>query len=153
MVLELPHGVDASSCCVSGSSYDRQRRSDPSHADSEGGAEAHPRVPAPAVRHSFITQTFAFGTLPVIFFILRLIFLSGQVHTLIGYLFFFILFSPAAFCCLTLWFRSFCSCLIEPVARSPELQELVQVNLEFQVQLIKLFSTMGDNILNYHHFS
>ncbi|MEQ2171735.1 hypothetical protein GOODEAATRI_013818 [Goodea atripinnis] len=28
--------------------------------------------------------------------------------------------------------RSFCSCLIEPVSRSPELQELVEVNLEFQ---------------------
>ncbi|KAM6992320.1 phospholipase B1, membrane-associated isoform 2-T2 [Tautogolabrus adspersus] len=28
--------------------------------------------------------------------------------------------------------RSFCSCLIEPVPRSPELQEMVEVNLEFQ---------------------
>ncbi|CAB1457898.1 unnamed protein product [Pleuronectes platessa] len=31
--------------------------------------------------------------------------------------------------------RSFCSCLIEPVAGSPELQELVEVNLEFQKKL------------------
>nr|XP_040017398.1 phospholipase B1, membrane-associated isoform X3 [Gasterosteus aculeatus aculeatus] len=31
--------------------------------------------------------------------------------------------------------RSFCSCLIEPVARSPELQELVEVNREFQRRL------------------
>uniref|UniRef100_A0A3Q2W6N8 Phospholipase B1, membrane-associated n=1 Tax=Haplochromis burtoni TaxID=8153 RepID=A0A3Q2W6N8_HAPBU len=30
--------------------------------------------------------------------------------------------------------QSFCSCLIEPVARSPELRELVEVNLEFQLQ-------------------
>lgn len=30
--------------------------------------------------------------------------------------------------------RSFCSCLIEPAAASPELQELVEVNLDFQVQ-------------------
>nr|XP_004542422.1 phospholipase B1, membrane-associated-like [Maylandia zebra] len=34
--------------------------------------------------------------------------------------------------------RSFCSCLIEPVARSPELRELVEVNLEFQKRLEKL---------------
>ncbi|XP_012734473.2 phospholipase B1, membrane-associated isoform X1 [Fundulus heteroclitus] len=34
--------------------------------------------------------------------------------------------------------RSFCSCLIEPVSRSPELQELVEVNLEFQKRLEKL---------------
>ncbi|CAN9507737.1 unnamed protein product [Ophioblennius macclurei] len=34
--------------------------------------------------------------------------------------------------------RSFCSCLIEPVAKSPELQELVEVNLEFQERLEKL---------------
>ncbi|XP_053699846.1 phospholipase B1, membrane-associated [Synchiropus splendidus] len=30
--------------------------------------------------------------------------------------------------------RSFCSCLIEPAAKSPELQELVNINLEFQVK-------------------
>lgn len=46
--------------------------------------------------------------------------------------------SPTVFCCLTLWFRSFCSCLIEPVAKSPELRELVRVNLEFQVKFIPL---------------
>ncbi|XP_008298041.1 phospholipase B1, membrane-associated [Stegastes partitus] len=34
--------------------------------------------------------------------------------------------------------RSFCSCLIEPVARSPELRELVEVNLEFQKRLEQL---------------
>ncbi|CAG5928193.1 unnamed protein product, partial [Menidia menidia] len=34
--------------------------------------------------------------------------------------------------------RSFCSCLIEPVAKSPELQELVEVNLEFQRRLEEL---------------
>ncbi|XP_069570516.1 phospholipase B1, membrane-associated [Brachyistius frenatus] len=34
--------------------------------------------------------------------------------------------------------RSFCSCLIEPVAKSPELQELVEVNLEFQKRLEEL---------------
>ncbi|XP_029352767.1 phospholipase B1, membrane-associated-like [Echeneis naucrates] len=34
--------------------------------------------------------------------------------------------------------RSFCSCLIEPVARSPELRELVEVNLEFQRRLEQL---------------
>ncbi|KAK5622492.1 hypothetical protein CRENBAI_002667 [Crenichthys baileyi] len=34
--------------------------------------------------------------------------------------------------------RSFCSCLIEPVSRSPELQELVEVNLEFQKRLEEL---------------
>lgn len=34
--------------------------------------------------------------------------------------------------------RSFCSCLIEPVARSPELRELVEVNLEFQKRLEEL---------------
>lgn len=31
--------------------------------------------------------------------------------------------------------RSFCSCLIKPVAISPELMELVEVNLEFQKRL------------------
>ncbi|XP_049446915.1 phospholipase B1, membrane-associated-like [Epinephelus fuscoguttatus] len=31
--------------------------------------------------------------------------------------------------------RSFCSCLIEPVAKSPELRELIEVNLEFQKRL------------------
>ncbi|TNN47514.1 Phospholipase B1, membrane-associated [Liparis tanakae] len=31
--------------------------------------------------------------------------------------------------------RSFCSCLIEPAAASPELQELVEVNLDFQRRL------------------
>ncbi|XP_042359848.1 phospholipase B1, membrane-associated-like [Plectropomus leopardus] len=34
--------------------------------------------------------------------------------------------------------RSFCSCLIEPEARSPELQELVEVNREFQKRLESL---------------
>ncbi|XP_061603035.1 phospholipase B1, membrane-associated [Cololabis saira] len=34
--------------------------------------------------------------------------------------------------------RSFCSCLIEPVAKSPELLELVEVNLEFQKRLEEL---------------
>ncbi|KAE8286981.1 Phospholipase B1, membrane-associated [Larimichthys crocea] len=34
--------------------------------------------------------------------------------------------------------RSFCSCLIEPVTGSPELRELVRVNLEFQKRLEKL---------------
>ncbi|XP_058470135.1 phospholipase B1, membrane-associated [Solea solea] len=34
--------------------------------------------------------------------------------------------------------RSFCSCLIDPVAKSPELQELVEVNLEFQKRLEEL---------------
>ncbi|XP_034018113.1 phospholipase B1, membrane-associated [Thalassophryne amazonica] len=34
--------------------------------------------------------------------------------------------------------RSFCSCLIEPVPRSPELRELVGVNLEFQRRLEEL---------------
>uniref|UniRef100_A0A3Q2EGZ9 Phospholipase B1, membrane-associated n=1 Tax=Cyprinodon variegatus TaxID=28743 RepID=A0A3Q2EGZ9_CYPVA len=34
--------------------------------------------------------------------------------------------------------QSFCSCLIEPVSRSPELQELVEVNLEFQKRLEEL---------------
>ncbi|XP_075315409.1 phospholipase B1, membrane-associated [Odontesthes bonariensis] len=34
--------------------------------------------------------------------------------------------------------RSFCSCLIEPVAESPELRELVEVNLEFQRRLEEL---------------
>lgn len=42
----------SSSYCVAGSAYDRQCGSDPSHADSEGGAEAHPRVPPPAVSHN-----------------------------------------------------------------------------------------------------
>ncbi|XP_059212891.1 phospholipase B1, membrane-associated-like [Centropristis striata] len=31
--------------------------------------------------------------------------------------------------------RSFCSCLIEPVAKSAELRELIEVNLEFQKRL------------------
>lgn len=39
--------------CAPGSSYDRKRRSDPAHADSEGGAEAHPGVPAPKVKNLF----------------------------------------------------------------------------------------------------
>uniref|UniRef100_A0A3P8RK67 Phospholipase B1, membrane-associated n=1 Tax=Amphiprion percula TaxID=161767 RepID=A0A3P8RK67_AMPPE len=34
--------------------------------------------------------------------------------------------------------QSFCSCLIEPVPRSPELRELVEVNLEFQKRLEQL---------------
>ncbi|XP_054475048.1 phospholipase B1, membrane-associated [Anoplopoma fimbria] len=37
--------------------------------------------------------------------------------------------------------RSFCSCLIEPEARSPELQELVEVNLEFQKRLETLLNS------------
>ncbi|KAF0023290.1 hypothetical protein F2P81_023920 [Scophthalmus maximus] len=37
--------------------------------------------------------------------------------------------------------RSFCSCLIEPVARSPELRELVEVNLEFQKRLEELLDS------------
>lgn len=42
----------------SGSSYDRQRGPDPAHADSEGGAEAHPRLPAPEVfAMSLITES------------------------------------------------------------------------------------------------
>lgn len=35
--------------CAPGSSYDRQCGPDPAHADSEGGAEAHSRLPAPEV--------------------------------------------------------------------------------------------------------
>lgn len=35
--------------CAPGSSYDRQCGPDPSHADVEGGPEAHPRLPAPEV--------------------------------------------------------------------------------------------------------
>ncbi|TKS76006.1 Phospholipase B1, membrane-associated [Collichthys lucidus] len=42
---------------------------------------------------------------------------------------------PTAGCLLQ---RSFCSCLIEPVTGSPELRELVRVNLEFQKRLEKL---------------
>ncbi|XP_029903220.1 phospholipase B1, membrane-associated-like [Myripristis murdjan] len=34
--------------------------------------------------------------------------------------------------------RSFCSCLIKPVGSSPELRELVEVNLEFQKRLEQL---------------
>lgn len=53
------------------------------------------------------------------------------------YLMFFVNFaSDWSFCFCS--FRSFCSCLIEPVAKSPELQELIEVNLEFQVQFIHL---------------
>lgn len=37
-------------------------------------------------------------------------------------------------CCLCRSCRSFCPCLIEPFPRSPELRELIEVNLEFQVQ-------------------
>lgn len=37
--------------CAPGSSYDRKRRPDPAHAYSEGGAEAHPGVPAPKVNN------------------------------------------------------------------------------------------------------
>lgn len=33
----------------SGSSHDRQRGADPSHADAQGGAEAHAGLPSPAV--------------------------------------------------------------------------------------------------------
>ena len=43
---------------LSGSSYDRQRGSDPAHANSEGGAEAYPGVPAPAVSLSFLAKIF-----------------------------------------------------------------------------------------------
>lgn len=42
-------------------------------------------------------------------------------------------------CCLSCWCRSFCPCLIEPFPRSPELRELIEVNLEFQVQFWRLF--------------
>ncbi|XP_030201943.1 phospholipase B1, membrane-associated isoform X1 [Gadus morhua] len=42
---------------------------------------------------------------------------------------------PAPGCLLQ---RSFCSCLIKPVASSPELRELVEVNLEFQKRLEQL---------------
>lgn len=35
--------------CTPGSSYDRQCGADLAHADSEGGAQAHPRLPAPEV--------------------------------------------------------------------------------------------------------
>lgn len=48
-----------------------------------------------------------------------------------------------------LYFRSFCSCLIEPEAKSPELQELIEVNLEFQVQIIHL-TMMGNVIFNHY---
>lgn len=51
--------------------------------------------------------------------------------------------------CFELWFRSFCSCLIEPVARSPELRELVEVNLEFQVQFISSTSLNPWNLLSF----
>lgn len=37
------------SLCAPGSSYDCQRGPDPAHADSEGGPEAHSRLPAPEV--------------------------------------------------------------------------------------------------------
>ncbi|KAM7368080.1 hypothetical protein PAMP_014331 [Pampus punctatissimus] len=37
--------------------------------------------------------------------------------------------------------RSFCSCLIEPVTGSPELRELVEINLEFQKRLERLLSS------------
>uniref|UniRef100_A0A3B3BC42 Si:dkey-177p2.18 n=1 Tax=Oryzias melastigma TaxID=30732 RepID=A0A3B3BC42_ORYME len=37
--------------------------------------------------------------------------------------------------------RSFCSCLTEPAAGSPELQELMEVNLEFQKRLEKLLQS------------
>ncbi|XP_057679237.1 phospholipase B1, membrane-associated isoform X2 [Corythoichthys intestinalis] len=37
--------------------------------------------------------------------------------------------------------RSFCSCLIEPVSRSAELRELVEINLEFQRKLESLLLT------------
>ncbi|KAJ3606729.1 hypothetical protein NHX12_026248 [Muraenolepis orangiensis] len=42
---------------------------------------------------------------------------------------------PAPGCLLQ---RSFCSCLIKPVGSSPELRELVEVNLEFQKRLEQL---------------
>ncbi|KAG7240311.1 hypothetical protein INR49_027122 [Caranx melampygus] len=42
------------------------------------------------------------------------------------------------FLSLNISMRSFCSCLIEPVAKSPELRELVEVNLEFQKRLEQL---------------
>lgn len=44
--------------------------------------------------------------------------------------------SPVLLFFFKLYFRSFCSCLIEPVSGSPELRDLVEVNLEFQVQFI-----------------
>lgn len=75
------------------------------------------------------------GTGPVLFIMLimfnirnssqescQLFFLTSYIHP------------PCSFFFFVLWFRSFCSCLIEPVAKSPELRELVEVNLEFQVQ-------------------
>lgn len=41
---------------LQGSPYDCERGSDPPHADFEGGAEAHPRVLAPAVSTLFLSQ-------------------------------------------------------------------------------------------------
>lgn len=69
------------------------------------------------------------------------------------HLMFFVNFaSDWSFCFCS--FRSFCSCLIEPVAKSPELQELIEVNLEFQVQFIHLsvYSKFMLSIMGKRHF-